>query len=330
MNADDAEQFAAFLAVVDSGSFTAAARRLSRDASVISRRVAALEARLGVRLLERSTRRVAPTEAGHIFRDKVRLAMEAVQEAEDAARALSDAPAGCLRLSLPAGFGRKWIAPRLPDFLARYPALGVEAYYSDRFVDPIAEQFDVCVRIGQLSDTRLVGQTVATLEGLICASPSYLKTHGKPRVPADLQQHRCIGFTPLSTHPIWHLRQVERQAAGTSSARKPGPTRHAGTSKTPPLQAAVRIQARLLTDDIDTAVHAALAGEGMLLGADWLVSEHLRSGALRAVLPGWQLRNDAQLSVVRASSQHTPAKTRAFLAWFQAQFAHAPWRLSVS
>jgi DNA-binding transcriptional LysR family regulator len=325
MNADEAEQFSAFLAVVETGSFTAAARRLARDASVISRRVAALEARLGIRLLERSTRRVAPTEAGTIFRDKVRVAMDALEEAQDAARSMADAPTGCLRLSLPAGFGRKWIAPRLPDFLARYPALGVDACYSDRFVDPIAEQFDVCVRIGLLSDSRLIAQTVSTLRGMICASPAYLDKHPVPRVPADLHQHRCIGFTPLSTHPVWHLK---REGDGTSRvATRENPTR-AGTRAARPTveHASVRIQARLLTDDIDTAVYAALSGEGLLLGADWLVAEHLRTGQLREVLPGWQLRNDAQLSVVRASSRHTPAKTRAFLTWFGNCFQDPPWR----
>jgi len=327
MNADEAEQFSAFLAVVETGSFTAAARRLARDASVISRRVAALEARLGIRLLERSTRRVAPTEAGNIFRDKVRLAMDALQEAQDAARSMADAPTGCLRLSLPAGFGRKWIAPRLPEFLARYPALSVEACYSDRFVDPIAEQFDVCVRIGLLSDSRLIAQTVSPLRGLICASPSYLDKHSALRVPADLHQHRCIGFTPLSTHPVWHLKRDTGNAPRTVARKKP--VTEGGV--TPPVrptfeQASVRIRARLLTDDIDTAIYAAVAGEGLLLGADWLVAEHLRAGRLREVLPGWQLRNDAQLSVVRASSRHTPAKTRAFLTWFSACFQDPPWR----
>lgn len=326
MNADEAEQFSAFLAVVETGSFTAAARRLARDASVISRRVAALEARLGIRLLERSTRRVAPTEAGHIFRDKVRVAMDALQEAQDAARSMADTPTGCLRLSLPEGFGRKWIAPRLPAFLARYPSLGVDACYSDRFVDPIAEQFDVCVRIGQLSDSRLIAQTVGALRGLICASPAYLDNHPAPEVPADLHRHRCIGFTPLSTHPVWHLKRNSADAPLRAVGKRPALKGSTILSRPTLEHASVRIQARLLTDDIDTAVHAALAGEGLLLGADWLVAEHLRSGQLREVLPGWQLRNDSHLSVVRASSRHTPAKTRAFLQWFSACFQDPPWR----
>jgi DNA-binding transcriptional LysR family regulator len=263
----------------------------------------ALETRLGTRLIERSTRRLSATDAGARLRERVEEAMHLIRSGEEEARSLSASPTGLLRVSLPAGFGRRWIAPRLPAFLARYPSLDVEAVFTDRFVDLIAERFDAGVRIGRLEDNRLVARHVLSMRRLLCASPAYLDAHPPIRHPRDLAQHACIGFTPMSTHPVWHL------------------SRHGEKHE----KHAVRTRSRLATDDIDALMHAALQGAGVAYCADWIVADALRDKSLVAVLPAWDVAGDEVMHVVRASAQYTPARVRAFIDWMAEEFAVAPW-----
>jgi len=260
MDSNEADQFTAFLAVVETGSFSAAGRRIGRDGSVVTRRVGALEARLGIRLFERSTRRVALTEAGAKYRDRLRQVMDLLRAADDEARSLASTPTGLLRISAPLGFGRLWIAPAIPEFLALHPRLRIEVSYTDRYVDLIGEGFDAGVRIGDPGDSRLVARRLATMQRLLCASPGYLARHPAPRTPDDLSHHDCIGFTPLSTYPLWHLTQGETRRS-------------------------IRIAGRLVTDDIDALLQATLAGTGIAMGTDWLVGRELATGQLVPVLP---------------------------------------------
>jgi DNA-binding transcriptional LysR family regulator len=300
MDSVEADQTEAFIAVLETGSFSAAGRRLGRDGSVVSRRVAALEMRLGIRLVERSTRRVAATEAGARFRDRIREAMDLVRYAEDEARAMSFSPTGLLRLSLPVAFGRLWIAPRLPEFLARHPGIRIEASYSDRYVDLIAEEFDAGVRIGEMKDSRLVGRRLAMTQRLICAAPSYLEVRPSLSEADDLSRHECISFTRLATHPVWHL---HRDGKGR----------------------AIKVSGRLEMDDAQAVVQAALAGVGVIMATDWLVGRELAEGRLVQVLTDWEVRGETGVSVVRASVKHEPAKTRAFVEWIAEIFAKPPW-----
>lgn len=300
MNSIETDQTEAFLAVLETGSFSAAGRRIGRDASVVSRRVAALEARLGIRLLERSTRRVAATEAGSRFRERMREAMDMVRAAEDEARAMSSSPTGSLRLSLPVAFGRIWIAPRLPEFVARYPGIRVEACYADRYVDLIAEEFDVGVRIGEMKDSRLVARRLAMSRRLICGAPAYLRAAPRLTEPDDLLRHDCVCFTRMPSHPIWHLHR-------------------GGKSR------AVRVNGKLEMDDAQAIVQAALSGAGLMMAADWLVGRELAQGRLVQVLTDWDIKGEAGVNVVRASVKHEPAKTRVFIEWITRLFAEPPW-----
>ena len=300
MDSSEADQAAAFLAVLETGSFSAAGRKLGRDGSVISRRIATLEARLGIRLLERSTRRVSPTEAGAKFRDRIREAMEMVRTAEDEARAMASSPSGLLRLSLPTTFGRLWIAPRLPEFMAQYPALRIEASYADRYTDLIADGFDVAVRIGEMKDSRLVSKRLAPTHRLICAAPGYFETHPALRDADDLRQHNCLGFTPMSTHPVWHLQRAGKQRA-------------------------VRVSGNLESDDVTTLVHAAVSGVGVMMATNWLVARELANGQLVQLLPEWTAKGESGVNVVRASVRHAPAKTRVCVDWLSEIFAAPPW-----
>ena len=300
MDASHADQVDAFLAVLDTGSFTAAGRRLGRDASVLSRRVAALEERLGIRLLERSTRRVGATEAGSRFRDGARHALDVMRAAEEQARQLASAPSGLLRIALPPAFGRLWIGPRLPAFLARHAAVRVEACYADRFVDIVAEGFDVAIRIGDMKDSRLIGKRIAPTRRVLCASPGYLATHPALRDPEDLRRHACLGFTPMLTHPVWHLRRGRQLRA-------------------------IRVEGPMESDDAESLVAAAVAGVGVMMAADWLVAREIADGRLVPLLPEWVAEGEGGVYLVRASAQLEPAKTRAFYAWMGEEFASVPW-----
>jgi DNA-binding transcriptional LysR family regulator len=301
MNDDSEKMRQAFLAVVETGSYAAGARMLGRDASVLSRRIAALEASLGIRLLERSTRRVATTEAGAQYYDKIRQAMRLIRDAEDEARMRAAEPSGLLRLTLPTAFGRRWVAPMLPDFLRLHPAVQIQATYDDRYADLIAEEYDLALRIGQLADSGLVSRRLAPTRRVLCAAPAFLLENAPLRHPDDLRRTDCLTFTPMSTHPVWHFAQGEQLAA-------------------------VRVTGRMASDDIDTLIAAALAGCGVLMAADWLVAEELRDGRLVELLPDWQTCGEDGVFLLRPSRVHAPAKVRVFGDWLAQRLALPPWQ----
>jgi len=300
MNDDSEKWRQAFMAVVETGSFTAGARQLGRDASVVSRHVAALEGHLNIRLLERSTRRVATTEAGATYYDKISQAVQLIRSAEQEARTLASAPSGVLRLTLPTAFGRRWIAPLLPAFLKMYPDVRIVSSYTDRYVDIVAEEFDVALRIGEMRDSRLFVRQVAPTRRLLCAAPAYLAEQAPLREPGDLRRVDCLMFTPMATHPVWHFEHA-RQARS------------------------VPVAGRMASDDIDSLVEAALAGCGVLMAADWLVSDALAQGRLVKVLPDWQVAGEKGIYLLRASKQHASAKVRVFSEWLSQQFVNPPW-----
>lgn len=300
MNGTEFEQITAFLAAVEHGGFTAAGQMLGRDGSILSRRVTALEKRLGVRLMERTTRRLALTEAGEAFHQRMRVALEALQGVEQDTAAAATCVRGTLRIALPATFGRMWVAPILPAFLATYPDLAVETAFGDRFVDLVAESFDVAVRIGTLTDSRLVARRLAPSRRLLCASPAYLQAHGTPVRPADLAQHACLGFSRLASHPLWLLRDGDKATA-------------------------IRIAGPLVTDDAQSLVQAAASGTGIAMVSDWLVGPELCSGRLVPVLRDHPVESNEAIYLVHPSARLVPAKTRAFADWISGMLGTRPW-----
>lgn len=300
MNGTEFEQITAFLAAIEHGGFNSAGQALGRDGSILSRRVTALERRLGVRLMERTTRRLALTEAGEAFHQRMRGALQALQEIEQDTAAAATGVRGTLRIALPATFGRMWVAPILPAFLATYPDLLVEAAFEDRYVDLVAESFDVAVRIGTLADSRLVARRLAPSRRLLCASPAYLQAHGTPVRPADLAQHACLGFSRLASHPLWHLRDGDKATA-------------------------IRIAGPLVTDDAQSLVQAAVSGAGIAMVSDWLAGPELCSGRLVPVLPDHPVENNETVYLVHPSARLVPAKTRAFTDWIVGELGTRPW-----
>ena len=299
------EEIEAFAAVAESGNFVAAARRLGRDASVLSRRITALEARLGVRLLVRTTRHVSMTEAGagYLLRVQAILAEWAFADAEASNRAA--APRGMLRLALPAAFGRMWIAPLLPAFLAAHPQIQVDAQYSDRYVDITAERVDAAVRVGMLPASGLVARRLVRFSRLLCASPAYLSDRGTPLAPQDLARHACLGFTRHRFWPNWPLRRETERVD-------------------------VHVEGPLVSDDGEALAVAAVEGTGIMLASEWLVRRQLVDGCLVRVLPDWSVESDDAdaVSVVLPPGRLVPAKTRAFVDWIATAFSPAPWSMA--
>ncbi|MCB2254443.1 LysR family transcriptional regulator [Pseudomonas chlororaphis] len=296
-----ADELATLLALFEHGSFAAAGRALQRHPSVLSKRLAALEDRLGIRLVQRTTRQLRFTDAGARLVERLRHAAGLIGEAEQEASRGAAQVRGRLRLALPAAMGRRWLSPILAEFALAHPEVQLETEYSDRFVDLVGEGFDAAIRIGELADSQLVARKLCAHRRILCAAPAYLQRHGQPQVPADLDRHNCLGFTGLRSWPDWRLtRQGE--------------------------QATVRVRGSLQSNDNEALLAAARAGVGILAGGDWLMHQDLASGRLLRVLPQWQLDSDSGVFLLRPSARFASASTLAFKHWIEARFAQgAPW-----
>lgn len=282
------ELLAAFVAVAESGSFSEAAKKLGRDASIVSRRVSQLEQQLGVGLFSRTTRRVALTEVGARYHRRVQGLLEELSLASQEASDVAASPQGLLRVSVPVTFGRQWITPLLPRFLAQHPQIRLDVRFSDRNVDVVAEGFDVAIRVGRLRDSSLTARKIASFRNLLVAAPAYLDSHGKPRVPEDLKNHSCIGFTSYTGWPDWSLTK-------------------AGKRKT------IRPQGPLIADNSEAVLSAAIAGAGITFTADWLAGRALKEGKLVEVLPGWGGKGEGGVYAVLPPGRLVPVKTRLFV-----------------
>jgi len=277
-----------FSSVALTASFTEAAQRLGRDASVLSRRISGLEARLGVKLVNRTTRRVSLTEAGIAYLDRVRAILTALEEADTEAASASSIAKGVLRVSAPANFGRLWVAPFLAEFLSANPEVQVDLRLTNRYVDLVAENIDVAVRLGVLKDSSLLTRKVA-----------YLARRGAPERPVDLTGHACLGFTNLATHPQWVFRKNGDRVA-------------------------VSVSGPLNADDSEALIPACLAGAGIMTCSDWLVGRELADGRLTPVMCDWTLEGEGAIHVVTPSAPFMARKTRAFIDWFAACMSPVP------
>lgn len=295
-------ELSSFVAIAEALSFSRAAEKLKRDATVLSRRLNSLESRLGVRLVERTTRRVALTEAGRAYLERARDILRSIDEADrEATTHATGEPRGHLRLALPASFGRIWLAPLIAEFLAAHPRITIEAEFSNRFVDLVGERFDLAVRLGELDDSRLVARRVCARRRLLCASPDYLARHGAPRRPEDLTRHPCLVFTGIAHRNRWDLINPK------------GAAKH------------VAVSGPLVSDDAEVLVEAAVAGLGVMLATDWLVGRQLHDGSLVQVLPRWQVVDEGAIYLVTPSGAGAASKTLAFSQWMIERLANPPW-----
>ncbi len=284
------EDIQAFVAVADAGGLSPAAVRLGVSKSIVSRRIARLEKSLHARLLNRTTRGAALTEAGASFREHaVRIAAEA-----DAARDAVSPDGkvrGRLRVAAPLSFGATHFAPVLAELASRHPELEIQSSYSDRLVDLVAEGFDAAIRLGMLDDSNLVARRIATFGGNLVASPAYLARRGTPRTPDDLLVHDAINRVN-DEWPLLHDGRVIR----------------------------IHPRARFTADNGAALVPAALAGLGIALLPDFLIAGHLAGGALVAVLPDYPMP-EAGVYVVRPPGGSASCKVRVLIDILVEKFA---------
>lgn len=295
---DRLDAMRAFMRVVSSGSYAEAARQLGLTRSAISKAVTELEHHLGARLLDRTTRRVTPTEAGRAYHERVAGILADVDETESAISRLHDEPKGLLRVNAPMSFGTLYLAQAIADFMLAYPDLRIEAIMNDRFIDPLEEGVDVTVRIGVLQDSSLIARKLAPARRVLVASSAYLKSHGIPATPADLADHRALNFGHASGQQRWQLQDGDEVVS-------------------------VPIDAALCSNNGDVLRAAALNGNGITLLPTFMVGPDIAAGRLSIVLPDHPPVG-LGIYALYAPNRYLAAKTRVFVDFLSARFGDRP------
>jgi DNA-binding transcriptional LysR family regulator len=299
---DRFQAIAAFVKVVETGSFARAAERLDASVSSISRQIAELEAHLDARLLNRTTRRLSLTESGRVFHERCVQLLADLEEAEQSANAGTAKPHGTLRLTCAITFGARHLAPAIAAFLAIYPDMRFDVELSDRAVDLVDEGFDVAVRIGDIGSQNLVGRKIGVTRLVCCAAPSYLQRNGEPRTPEDLAAHVCLTYEYSTLRNVWRF--LDRQG-GEHHARIAGPI-HANNGRF--LEA------------------LAVEGVGIAFEPDFIVGPDIRAGRLVRLLRGYQ-PSPTNIYIVYPSRRHLSAKVRVFAEFLIQRFATPGWAL---
>lgn len=283
-----------FVYVVETGSFSAAARRLNIGQPAVSKAIAQLEARLAVRLLLRSTRGLTPTEAGLAFFERSKRAIEEADEADNAARGAASGLTGNLRICAAVTFGRLHIVPHLGPFLDQNPGLNIDLMLDDRNVNLVEEGVDIALRMGALSDSSLTARKIAECRRVVLGTPTYFEKHGEPTCPADLSKHQAVIYT-LGGNANWQL--------------------HNGTD-----DQSVIINGRIRVNAAEGLRAAVLAHQGLTMASEWMFAPELANGAVREVMRDWTLPNQ-DLWAVFPTGRMASAKARAFVQYVQGLLA---------
>jgi LysR family transcriptional activator of dmlA len=287
------------MALASAGSLSGAARELGITTSAVSKRLSLIEARVGVPLVNRTTRRMSMTPEGEVLLEHARRILGEIADLDQLLTTSKGVPKGQLRVNATLGFGRLHIAPAISQYVLRYPEVDVQLQLS---VDPPAltdDQFDVCIRFGAPLDARVIARRLASNRRLLCASPKYIAQHGEPRSPAELRKHNCISIRQGDeAYGLWRLyagRDAERDAE------------------------AVKVRGNLTTNDGEIAVNWALDGHGILMRAEWDIERYLDSGRLVQVLPGYKTP-DADIYAVYAPRHQLSARIRTFVEFLGERF----------
>lgn len=289
-----------FARVAALGSLSAAARALGMSQTMATKHVAAIEERLGVRLLLRTTRKLTLTEAGRRFLESTERILAEVEEAEATAAAERVEARGTLRVNAPLSFGVREIAPQMAEFARQHPAVVVDLGLSDRFVDLVEEGWDLAIRIGRMQDSSMIARRLAPCRMVVCASPGYLDIHGRPATVTELAAHNCLSYTLSRT-----------QAGGRWLFGPEG-------------QVGVPVTGNLRANNGDALVAAALAGQGLIYEPTFLVSDALKDGRLVAIELGETLIELPGIYAVHPASRLPPAKVRAFVEFLAQRFGGIP------
>ncbi|MBU3069031.1 LysR family transcriptional regulator [Aestuariicella sp. G3-2] len=284
------ENFAAipvFVTVIETGGFSPAARLLGISKSAVSKRVTQLEEQLGVKLIHRTTRQLSLTEAGEHFYQHARIAHEAAKNAQDAVSQLQGEPQGRLRINSPMSFGRLHLAPLIPVFLKRYPKITIDMVMDDKVLDLIGEGFDIAIRSGELPNSSLIARKLAPLNSVLCASPDYLKTHGKPEQLEHLKDHNCLIFTHSNDVKEWAFMKN-----GTTQA--------------------IDIKGNYQVNNSEALREALLQGAGIGRLPTFIAGPDIKAGRLITLFEEYQMPAKI-IYAVFPERQYLPAKVRAFI-----------------
>jgi DNA-binding transcriptional LysR family regulator len=287
-----------FVRVAETGGFSAVAREAASTQPTVSRTIAALEAHLGVRLLNRSSRAVTLTDDGRAFYAHAMRALEAITDAEACVGRRHSQPTGLLRLGSPVAFGRLHVAPRMPAFLTQYPEVEIELSMNDAFVDLVGEGLDLVVRVGMLEDPSLIARRIGTTRRVTVASTDYLRRRGVPLTPNDLRQHECVVYTRLATMNRWHFDGSD------------GPV-------------SVEVRGRFRADNSEAVREAVINGAGIAVIPVWMFTDEISSGRVRIILDAFE-PNALPIHAVYPSRRQVSAKVRVMIDFLAEAFGHSP------
>jgi len=295
---DRIQQLTVFTRAADGGSFSRAARELGLSQPSVSRIVSELEARLGVKLILRTTRRLTLTEAGAAFLARARRVLSELEDAEDVARGI-DSLRGTIRVAMSVLFGTRAVIPYLPEFLARHPDLRVKLMLADERQDLVVEGADVAIRFGPLDDSAFGARKIATTERWVAAAPAYLQAHGVPRTPADLGEHECM----IGPGRFGRARWTFTRGGKTES---------------------VSVRGRVRTDSAAGMLACLMAGMGIAIASDVMSGPEIESGALVRLLPRWTMEG-ADVYAVFPAGPRPSAKVRALVDHIARNLEVRPW-----
>ncbi|WP_176040683.1 LysR family transcriptional regulator [Burkholderia stabilis] len=297
----DFEGFAMFAKVAEEGSFAGAATAMGVSVATVSRAVTRLEERLGGRLFNRTSRRLALTDYGHTLIERAAKLYADAEDTEDFARETSSLPRGLVKLAAPLSFGTRWVAPLLPEFFGLYPDIAVDLHLTDAQSDLIGDGFDAALRIAILEDSSLVARLIAPVRRFVVASPAYLARHGRPRHPQELGAHACLTYTNRSQRDVWRF------------TRKNGET------------CAVTPGGMLRGTSVEALLPTVLAGLAITELPEFVATQYFADRQLEPVLTDWRLP-EGGLYFVTPSARARPAKVGALADFFIARLATADWR----
>jgi len=295
---DKLDAMNAFAKVVATGGFAEAGRRLGITRSAVSKAVMELEQLLGARLLDRTTRRVTPTEAGRAYYERCVAILAEVEETEIQISRLHDEPKGVLKVNAPMSFGTLYLGAAIADFMSAHADLKVELTLNDRFIDPLEEGVDVTIRIGALADSSLIARRLAPARLALVASPNYLRRNGTPKTPADLAQHHCLVYGHMAATHRWQLTQDGETIS-------------------------VEVPSSLCSNNGEILLAAALQGIGITNLPTFIVGPHIEAGRLKLVLPQNPPPEHA-IHALYAPNRYLAAKTRVFIDFLAARFGREP------
>ena len=295
---DKFESIRAFTHVVEEGGFAAAARKMDMSRSAVNKLVINLENKLGVQLLYRTTRQVNPTDTGRAFYERCVSILADLDEAENLASQHHSEPKGTLKINAPMSFGTLCLGSIVADFMVQYQEIQVELNLEDRFVEPVAEGYDLVVRIAQPRESpSLVVNPITPIERVLCASPQYLEKHGIPNHPEDLKEHSCLHYGYLATGSQWQLEDGEREYR-------------------------VRVKGAICSNNGEVLRDAAVRGLGIVLSPTFIVEQKLQRGELQLILPDYHPPT-ISLCVVYPVNRHLSTKIQLFSKFLKEHFTQS-------